>query len=422
MKQHFRDQWGAERGTVAVFFALLLPVIFGFAALVIDLGHGWENRRLLQNCVDGAALAASYELPDAAAAEAAAAQYLQTYDDGFCLRDGFVYDPSTTAPTGTPAGPASITSGVNGADVYAVDVYDNDTTDPYDSLNAVRVTMARGVSTYLAFLGGAGLEMMQVRTHAVAIKGDVIGLKGMEPFSLVACEDDNPQDLTVTEATECDYQGPCPVDLEKLWVRNYVGGIPVFVPLIQGWQYTIKIGDNASGDALLSSGSFQALTLGDPGGAVFRDNVSWGTQEWVGDCYWVETKTGAMAGPTRQGLQDRINRDIAHVPAATMYDQVMNNLGGNHGGHGPDDGDLWDCPRVVFVPLVGNSQGGGHNILQVITFAIMFVEDVPQVGPDRFITARFFNPDHRLMPPTQWNEVGDLDPDSIKPTGIRLVE
>jgi Flp pilus assembly protein TadG len=51
-----------QRGTVVVLFALLLPVLLGFIALVVDLGHGWLTRGQLQNAADSAALAGARDL------------------------------------------------------------------------------------------------------------------------------------------------------------------------------------------------------------------------------------------------------------------------------------------------------------------------------------------------------------------------
>jgi len=54
----------SERGAVLVFVAITLPIIFGFSAFVIDMGLLLENRRLLQNGVDAAALAGAQLLPE----------------------------------------------------------------------------------------------------------------------------------------------------------------------------------------------------------------------------------------------------------------------------------------------------------------------------------------------------------------------
>ncbi len=66
-------------GVVLVLVALMLPVIFGFAMLVVDLGYLWTVRNQLQNTADAAALAGAQVLLSKGRAEAeiAARDYVQ---------------------------------------------------------------------------------------------------------------------------------------------------------------------------------------------------------------------------------------------------------------------------------------------------------------------------------------------------------
>jgi hypothetical protein len=66
-----------ERGAVMVVFTLLLVVLLGIAALVVDLGYGREKKRQIQNAVDAAALAAAQDLvtTNLATSEATAKSY-----------------------------------------------------------------------------------------------------------------------------------------------------------------------------------------------------------------------------------------------------------------------------------------------------------------------------------------------------------
>jgi hypothetical protein len=47
----------AEKGTVIVFFALMLPFLILFAGMAIDIGRGYLNKSYMQNAADMAALA-----------------------------------------------------------------------------------------------------------------------------------------------------------------------------------------------------------------------------------------------------------------------------------------------------------------------------------------------------------------------------
>lgn len=99
-----------ESGAIAIVVAAFTLVMFGFSALVVDLGQARETRRQLQNTADAAALAAGNAmytvgnpLPDLTAAVAAAKEYAE--DNGVsssawasCTDDGAFSVP----PGGTP--------------------------------------------------------------------------------------------------------------------------------------------------------------------------------------------------------------------------------------------------------------------------------------------------------------------------------
>jgi hypothetical protein len=67
----------SERGQALILAALAMVVILGFAALAIDVGYWYSQKREVQNAVDAAALAGAQELPDnPAGAETVAREYL----------------------------------------------------------------------------------------------------------------------------------------------------------------------------------------------------------------------------------------------------------------------------------------------------------------------------------------------------------
>ncbi len=130
-----------ERGSVLVIVALVMTVLLGFAALVIDVGILYFNRVALSNAADAAALAAVQELPDSpAAAEAVAVSY--------AAKNGV--EESSTVATVLP-------------DLYSV---------------AVRVS--RVVS--LGFARVLGFDSVEVTARAKARVGPVNGVFGAAPF------------------------------------------------------------------------------------------------------------------------------------------------------------------------------------------------------------------------------------------------
>ena len=88
-----------EGGQILPMTALMMVVLCGFAALVIDIGRVWIAQRQLQNAVDATALAIGQNMPNNYA--------------GWCQAAGANYI-GTTCATLSPAPPAFGYSGVNG--------------------------------------------------------------------------------------------------------------------------------------------------------------------------------------------------------------------------------------------------------------------------------------------------------------------
>lgn len=63
-----------QRGNVLVWFALLLPVLFGFMALSVDLARLYLTKVELQNAADAAALAGAYKYAQTTSLPAAIAE------------------------------------------------------------------------------------------------------------------------------------------------------------------------------------------------------------------------------------------------------------------------------------------------------------------------------------------------------------
>lgn len=388
--RRFRRRAHPQRGAVLVYVALMLPVFLGFAAVVMDLSAMWENRRLLQNCADAAALAAAHDLPNEMLAEMSANDYLYTFDDGACLRDGV--DPKPE---------------------IIIEARDNPSGVP----NAVTVNLRRNVAFGLAPAIGSLLNA-DVPATATAIKGEVEVLKGLQPFSLLVCDGPDPGRDCPGTGMDCET-----TDVRNTYLRDWDPVADTYTTKRFAFNevFTIKVG---SGDPSGNGGNFQLLEVGDPN--TYRNDVKWGSDRWLDDCSWVMTYTGNRVGPTTQGLlthsDSRIARDIPH--SSTPYEDVMLNADGNHGGHGPTDGHMWECPRIMFVAFTANPlKGGGKTVIQILTFAVMFIEDyVTAPGNQAWVKARFYNPEHRLLPPDDWDAIGGLTPDGWKPTGVRLVE
>lgn len=121
----------------------------------------------------------------------------------------------------------------------------------------------------------------------------------------------------------------------------------------------------------LSPGWFGALALGGSGASLYENNIRdgyWSTIK-IGDLLPVET--GVMSGPTRQGIQARINA-CTHEPGCTIDHYVEG------------------CPRIMVVPLGYKTPGSGSNVDFVVTsFAAFLLDDSSNNGTSGDVKGRF---------------------------------
>lgn len=87
-----------ERGAYMVFFAILIPILFGCAGLAVDLGNGFARHARLQKAADAAVLAAAYvyDKDDVTDLKTVAHTYLEAnlYADT-AMRDNYKIDKVT---------------------------------------------------------------------------------------------------------------------------------------------------------------------------------------------------------------------------------------------------------------------------------------------------------------------------------------
>lgn len=181
-------------------------------------------------------------------------------------------------------------------------------------------------------------------------------------------------------------------------MKKVTGLVPVAIPdqeLIYGHQYVLKLGSPGShiapgvatsvvsGDFRVS-GNFGAIALGGKGAHNYEMNLKYGydTEINVGDV--LLTEPGNMAGPTRRGVQYRLDQ-CRHVPRCTV------------------DNYHRDCPRLVIVPVVAGF-GNGRSEVTVLGFATFLLEETGEEGKGNnkssYILGRFIR---RMLP----GEIGD---------------
>lgn len=182
---------------------------------------------------------------------------------------------------------------------------------------------------------------------------------------------------TAVVSTICSYKGIRPFAVEK---QDFIFGI----------EYVLKEG---AGDG--TTGNYGPLALGGTGTNNFRDNIIRGFQHKlkVGDL--VDTETGNMKNPTRQGVEYLISQ-CRHIPLCT-YESYSK-----------------ECPRIIVIPIVDSLDLPGRKPAQIVGFASFILCDYKDNGGKSEIIGRFIKN----------IEVGDMK-DGVQgfgTAGVRLIK
>ena len=152
MKSFFRRLRSDQRGSVAVIAAISAVAVFGFGAVVVDVGYVFHAKRALQASTDAAALAGAVTLatnPSQAVATAS------TYSAGLGGRNA---DANLSVMMVPPPQPVYCTgsSGISCAPAAA------------NASNGIKVTETASVPTYLARV--LGINSVPITTTAYALR------------------------------------------------------------------------------------------------------------------------------------------------------------------------------------------------------------------------------------------------------------
>jgi len=148
-------------------------------------------------------------------------------------------------------------------------------------------------------------------------------------------------------------------------IAAYTGVVPLGVvkqDFVYGTTYTLKVG---GGDG--TTGNYGALALGGKGGRNYRDNLLYGYDSRINAGDWLYTETGNMAGPTKDGVNYRVEQD----PYAT-YDTVQSN-----------------SVRIIVLPVLDSFDVNGRGEVLVVGFASFFLEGATGSGTQCTVQGKF---------------------------------
>lgn len=242
-----RARVGDDRGATAVITAVLVSLLFGVAALAVDLGNAYARDARIDAIADQAAVAAARALPDPCAALDAAVEILLA--EGNAVRDDSGEFPSTAAGLATALSDDEVTNGevvVTGPDGVAVPASDCTAVG-----TRVRV-VTPPIQVSFGLAAAAGFRSVDVRGAATTA---MVSPLPVLPFAIPAeCAAEPVRTFMVNPPATSPTVSPVPVDhiFSPPSVDDPAGLAVVAPPLVDTVAGTITV----TVDALSSPGTW----------------------------------------------------------------------------------------------------------------------------------------------------------------------
>ena len=167
-------------------------------------------------------------------------------------------------------------------------------------------------------------------------------------------------------------------------------------PYTFGQPYTLKYGAPPE----LSPGNFGALAIDGNGAPPYEEAIVFGTKTLLHIGDWVDTKPGNMAGPTRDGVEDR----VAQLPDGIWTTGLVTPA--------PDFHLLRGDSQFIIVPIISFWPNGSHPT-QIVDFKPFIISSPPGgTGNNAEVTGIFL--DEALIITN--GGIGGVDQ-----TGIRII-
>lgn len=355
-----RRPGNGQQGSIAVFVALSMIVLAGFATLAVDYGFLEYKRSQLQNAADAAALAG--------------ANVLVQYGD----------DKSQVTNTAVLFGQANLGQ----ADSKELAIRDSDVTYP-DAVSvraAVGRTGDRGnpVDMFLGRVLGWNTQDITANGQAALFcSRSSRCLKPWSPPAKFTWNDACDTDKKYANNGQLDAASAC--EMNSVEVQGYDNNDV-------GTEIVLKFGQPSD---TVTPGHYQPVdyppvNTGNPisGGSEYRDNIAGCTASNtvsvnLGDQLQIEP--GEMTGPTKQGMADLLAQD----PGASWDSSVKAIVNSN-------SSDPLNSARVVLIPFYDPRlpQVSGRNTLTVYQLGAVFIEQISSKGEvtGRFVKAMAVDP------------------------------
>lgn len=225
----------------------------------------------------------------------------------------------------------------------------------------------------------AAVQALPDREAAETVARDYLDKNGVDPDAAAITVNEAGTEVSVTLRNEIDMTFAVLLGFDRsgTWgsatarraaVSGTTGAVPLGVPR-DDWVLgeTVVLKRSASG-GYASPGNFQALALGGHGANQYEENLQNGYTGWIRIGDEITTEPGNMSGPTVRAIENRIYQD----PHAT-WQTVQSG-----------------SPRLLTVPVLRDFDVNGRGEVEVVGFAIFFLEGVNDQGNQMGeVTGRF---------------------------------
>ena len=306
----------AEAGQVLVMFVLFIPILLGMVAMAVDIGGFASHRTELQQSADAIAMAAVQELPDEAAAQDVA--------DQWALRNDIDPDDMTVTISGLASG------------------------------DTPKVTVEIDREHDFVFARVFGVESAQVTARAAATSGSYGGGGYIVPWAV-------PQALL--DASDNGELITMKYDANGVDTGNF-GAIRLDGSDSEYYEQAVMYGSTSTVCSVYVSG----CDASDCPGASCAETAP----ECDGSL--CRPKTGNMTGPTRDGVDYRMDNTDA---SCDTFDETFTLSGGSYrldAGCNPFTDGGSGSLRVIIIPIIDDFGNGSSDDVEIQGFALMYLE------------------------------------------------
>lgn len=387
-----------ERGMLLPFFTLMFVVFLGMAALAVDVGFWYADKRKAQDAADASALAGGWDLPTSwVDAEATAAAYLAEPGN-------YGFDPSRA------------------------DIVNTSFHVPNDSV-FVRSRMTS--TAFFSRVFGQGDPVIEAEAQATIVS--VVGCSATRgctvgPWGVPDCAYDS-----TTGVPDCTRPLSAVFGQEVLLKSdNSTGGkfYAIQLPVLQDGTCGDPAGARDYGDTIVGKWGANGLVacnirITGPASSYDASSCTYPRVYTVPTCV-VPVKTGNTVGQTASRLRERLgcSRDCTEAELDGLHGNLTNHIGTCV----PSSANnffcpiLNDSPRLIILPIVrnlDNTQGyaacdsGGTCEVKLIQFVYFFINSVTTAGSEHEIRGTFF----RSLSPDEMDITGGYNGD---PTMARV--